>query len=186
MKTKIFLLILLMGNSISFYAQSVVSDVVAKNDDNYSFINISRSYTWQEFNSKSAAYPLMVYVNDQPMFEIPSQSRVSLKVFSQGPITFYVKYVPGPKVKEKKKAAVERVIAKYYHSGPPVTIDASHGKTYFLNIDMKDHTKMLIDVTAQLVSIPESESMFNEEDRFKKNPEIKIVQEDKDNPYIKK
>ncbi len=186
MKIKFSLLILLLGNSFSFYAQSVVSDVAAKDNDNFSFINISRSYTWQEFNSKSAAYPLMVYVNDQPMFELPSQSRVSLKVFSQGPITFYVKYVPGPKVKEKKKASVKRLIDKYYHSGPPVTIDASHGKTYFLNIDMKDHTKLMIDVTTQLVSIPESESMFKDEDRFKKNPEIKIVQEDKDNPYIKK
>ena len=43
----------------------------------------------------------------------------------------------------------------------------------------------MVDVTSRLVSMPESERMFKDEDRFKKNPEIKIVQEDKDNPYIK-
>ena len=61
-----------------------------------------------------------------------------------------------------------------------------NGKKYYLHVDMKDKSAFLVNVITSLISIPESESMFKEEDRFKKNPEIKECQEDINNPIIKK
>jgi hypothetical protein len=121
----------------------------------------------------------MVYINDQPYCELPSQSRASIKMFSSGKLNLYVKYLPNKKVKEK-------TVNKYFHSGPVLEMDVSNGKTYFINADMKDQTKIFVNVTSQLVAIPESEGMFKDFKRFNKHPEIKEYQEDIHNAFIKK
>jgi hypothetical protein len=178
MKKNLLFCIFFLGACLSLHAQEGISKFITSGNENYAIINISRSYTFQEWNTGSAKLILMVYINDQPFCEIPSQSRASIKVFSTGKLKISVKYLPNKKYKEK-------TINKCFHSGPPLEMDVSQGKTYFTNIDMKDQSKLQVNVTAQLVSIPESEGMFKDEARFKKNPVVKEFQEDKSNPFIK-
>jgi len=165
MKTKIFTLIYFLGISVSLMAQEVVSDYYTSGNEPYSIINISRSYTWQEWNTGSANMNFMVYINDKPVCELPSQSRVSIKLFTEGKTAFTIKYIPTKKYKEK-------IIDKCFHIGPVLEMDVFPGKTYFLNIDMKDQSKMKVNVTSQLVSIQDSEVMFKDEKRFKKHNEV--------------
>ena len=179
MKTKLLFLIILLGASVSLIAQEDISKFITSGNENYCIINISRSYTWQEWNTQSCKLVLMVYINDQPFCELPSQSRASIKVFSNGKLNLSVKYLPTKKYKEK-------IINKRFHSGPVLEMDVSNGKTYFINVDMKDRSIILVDLTTQLVSIPESEGMFKDVKRFKKHPDIKIYQEDINNPFLKK
>lgn len=168
-----------MGISVSLWAQKMISYPTTSGNEEYCIINISRSHTWQEWNTGSASLILMVNINDQQFCELPSESRVSIKIFSEGKINFSVKYIPTKRIKEK-------IINKQYHSGKSLEMEVFHGKTYFLNVDMKDQSKLRVNVTTQLVSIPESEGMFKDEERFEKHPEIKEYEEDKNNLFIKK
>jgi hypothetical protein len=180
MKTITLLAMTFLGivTSLMAHKPSFDSIIVTSGNENYSIINISRSYTYQEWRG-SGKIIQMVYINDQPVCELQCQSRVSIKVFSQGKINLSVKYIPNKKYKQK-------TIDKQFLSGPPLEIDVVHGKTSFINVDLKvKEGALLVYFTAQLVAIPESESMFREEERFKKFPEIIEYQEDVSQPFIK-
>ena len=121
---------------------------------------------------------MMIYINEQPVCELACESRASIKMYSEGKINITVKFIPNKIFNEKK-------IEKYLHYGPPWQMEVSRGKTYFLNVDMKDLSKVKINSITKVVSILESEKMFKDEKRFEKNPEIKECKEDINNPFIK-
>jgi len=179
MKSKFYSVIVIMVISVSLFAQKKVSDVITTGNENYAILNISRSYTYQEMRG-SAKLLQEVYINDQPVCKIECQSRVSIKIFSEGKMNITVKFLPDKKYTQK-------IIDKYFLSGPPLEIDIIHGKTYFSNIDLKVKEGALrVSWTGKLVTIPESEGMYKDEERFKKFPEINEFQEDGNNVFIKK
>jgi len=120
----------------------------------------------------------MDYVNEQPVCELVYESRVALKMYSEGKINITVKFIPNKTFNEKR-------IEKYLHYGPPLAMEVSHGKTYYLNVDMKDLSKIKVNSITSLISIPESETNFKDEKRFKRNPQIKECKEEINNPFIK-
>jgi hypothetical protein len=61
---------------------------------------------------------------------------------------------------------------KYYHPGPPLELNVKNGNTYYLNVDLKEYRDGMVNLDYKLVMIPESEAMFKDESRFKKNPDI--------------
>ena len=79
----------------------------------------------------------------------------------------------------------QKRIDRCYIIGQPLELNVEHGKTYFTNLDLKLIDAFTISWTGSIVSIPESEAMFRDEARFKKAPEIKVYQEDINNPFIK-
>jgi hypothetical protein len=179
MKKKTILILIYFVISATLFAQKTVSNYITSGNENYSIINISRSYTYQEWYFCGKLLQ-QVFINDQPVCEIPCQSRVSIKVFSEGKVSISVKFLPNKKVKQKN-------IDKQFLSGKPLEIDIVHGKTYFANVDIKQVDKgLLAYFTTQIVSIPESESMYKDEPRFIKFPEIKEFIEDVNSPFIKK
>ena len=179
MKTKFFAVIFLMVISVSLFAQIKVTGFTTTGNENNAIINISRSNTYQEIRG-SGKLIQVVYINDQPVCEINCPGRVSIKVFSEGKLNLVVKYLPTKKIKQK-------VIDKNFLSGSPLEIEVIHGKTYFANTDLKlKEGALQAYFTCKLVTIPESEGMYNEEERFKKDPEIKGYQEDSNNTFIKK
>jgi hypothetical protein len=179
MKVKTLIILFFLGISLSIMAQKSLSDFVTKGNENFSIINISRSYTYQEVRS-GGKLPEMVYINDQPICDIVCPSRVSLKIFSEGKLNLVVKYLP-------YKTITQKDIDKHFRSGIPLEIDVTHGKTYFVNVDTKVREGFAkVSYTVSLVAIPESESMYRDEERFIKIPEIKEFQEDIKNPVIKK
>lgn len=177
MKTKIFFLFFFLGISASLCAQTV-TDSTNSAGEKICTINISRSATFQEWNTNSRFSGMMVYINEQPVCELLYESRVSVKMYSEGKINITVKFIPNKTFNEKR-------IEKYLHYGTPLAMEVSHGKTYFLNVDMKDLSKIKINSITSLVSIPESEANFKDEKRFKRNPVIKECKENINDPLIK-
>jgi hypothetical protein len=122
----------------------------------------------------------MVYINDQPVGELDCQHRISVKAFSEGNLRLTVKWVPDKIYTEKK-------IGKHLHIGNPLDLEVKHGGNYYLHLALNENTHVgKINLTAYLVNYPESESIFKDEHRYKKYPEIKGFAEDPNNPYIKK
>lgn len=177
MKSKIIFIFFILGISSSLCAQTI-TDSTNSVDEKICTINISRSATWQEWNTKTSFSGLMIYINEKPVCELLCESRVSIKMYSEGKINITAKFIPNKNFNEKR-------IDKYLHYGTPLALEVSHGKTYFLNVDMKDKSIIKINSITTLVSIPESEVHFKDEKRFKKYPEIKECKEDISNPYIK-
>lgn len=179
MNTKFFSVIFFLAVSVPVLAQMKGSGFTTTGNENYALINISRSNTYQEVRG-SGKLIQVVYINDQPVCEINCPGRVSIKVYSEGKLNLTVKYLPNKKIKQK-------VIDKNFLSGPPLEIEVTHGKTYFANTDLKlKEGALQAYFTGKLVSISESEGMFNDEERFKKDPQIKEYQEDINKAFIRK
>jgi hypothetical protein len=150
-------------------AQNKVTDCVTSGSETYSIINISRSFTYQERDTWFYKFAPTVFINDKPVCELLCGSRVSIKVYSEGNLKLTLNLLPFKKFPQEE-------IDKFYHQGPFLELNVANGNTYYLNVDTKEIVGMGINLNYQLVKIPESEGMFKEEKRFKKNPEINLFE----------
>ncbi len=164
-----FSLVLLLFICSQIVAQSNINDFITNGTEPFAIINISRSFTFQEFDTQSEDSKYMIYINDKSVCDISCRQRVSIVVDSVENLKITMKFIADKRHPQQR-------LDKYYHPGPPLELNVKKGVTYYLNVDLKEYRDGMINLDYKLVEIPESESMFKDKSRYKKNPDIQKFQ----------